>query len=169
MWWTVKVRDAKRDIKINGSLKHALKSTAGVTIGCTMSNMTADKENAAAIPHAVFLAVFTKNTAILIDSLDAKGAPRTGFLYQHSYGELVDCNDTRQIKRMVADDPALIEREFVLRVPRKKVISSGHNSGRKENPRQVPHNFVPRGALRRAVKAGLIGKHVAEQLALTLR
>jgi len=163
IWWTVRVSDAKHPVIINGSILHALKAYAGLTIGCGLSNMAIDKANAKAIPHPVYLASFTKSSAILVDKLKANGEPGHGVSYAHSYGHITDRNDDRTLKQMVKNDPSLMERAFTLRPPRKRTGS--HPQSKKTPPTDEKKSFIPRGALARAVKAGRIGKHVAEQIA----
>lgn len=168
IWWTVKVSDAKNPVTINGNVLHALKGYAGVTIGCGLSNMAADKTNAKAFPHPVHLASFTKSTALLVDKLKKDGSPAHAILYRHSYGWVTDRNDTKVLKQMVREDPTLMERPFNLRPPSKKRVPSGRTAGQTDPDERGKSKrgqaFVPRGALARAVKAGRIGKSVAEQL-----
>jgi hypothetical protein len=167
LWWTVKVTDAKKPVKVNGSVLHALRGHPGVTIGCGLSNMAIDKANAEAFPHPVHLASFTSSTALMVDRLSKDGSPAHAVLYCHSYGHITDRNDKGTLKRLVREDPTIMERPFVLRAPRK---SSRSGVGAGKTPRDQrgksdrARAFVPRGALARAVKAGRIGRHVAEQL-----
>jgi hypothetical protein len=165
IWWSVKVSDAKKPVTLNGSILHALKGYAGMTVGCGLSNMTIDKANAKAIPHPVHLASFTKSTALLVDKLKKDGSPRHAVLYAHSYGHITDRNDDGTLKKLVKEDPALMERSFTLRPPR-DARGRGHSrSGELPNTgRSSSQTFIPRGALARAVKAGRIGKNVADQL-----
>jgi hypothetical protein len=64
MWWTVQVSAATKTVTINGNVLHALKALAGVTVGCAFSRMAADEANRDCFPHPVYLAAFTKSTAI---------------------------------------------------------------------------------------------------------
>lgn len=170
-WWTVKVRDAKQDVTLNGRMEHVLKSRAGVDVGCTVSNMGADEKNSSAFPHPVHYVVVHKNSALVVDSLKKNGDPKTAVLYAHSYGAIVDKNDDRSIKKFALEHPDIIERSFTLRVPRKSVAPHGPNgTWANESKRKHgtgPRSYMPRGALRRAVKAGLIGNHIAEQMKKT--
>jgi hypothetical protein len=166
IWWNVKVSEARRAVTINGSILHALKAHAGVTVGCGLSRMAMD--NAKAFPHPVYLASFTKSTALLVDKLKRNGEPAHAVLYKHRYGHITDHNDDGTLKRLVKENPSLIERPFILRPPRPAPLYSGPNAGKTPAHEKGQSNraraFVPRGALRRAVMAGRIGKNVAEQL-----
>lgn len=172
LWWTVRVTDARRPVTVNGDVLHALKGQPGVTIGCGLSNMAIDRRNAKAFPHPVYLACFTKTTAFLVDRLRKNGSPEHAVVYRHSYGHITDRNDDDTLKKMVTDDPSIMERSFTLRVPSVRP-PSGATAGqtKKEDKGKSGHGqaFVPRGALARAVKAGRIGKHAANQLAEVLQ
>src|SRR5262249_36102719 len=151
----VKVSDAKKAVAINGDVLHALRGHAGVTIGCGLSNMAIDKTNKNAFPHPVFLASFNKSTALIVDKLRKDGTPIHAIRYRHSYGRITDQNDNRTLKRLVKEDPSIIERSFTLRPPRKR---PGHRSTTSTSSppgasgRATRRSFVPRGALARAVK-----------------
>lgn len=166
LYWTVKVTDAKKPVAVNGNILHALKGHAGVTVGCGLSNMAVDRANAKAFPHSVYLASFTKSTALIVDKLKADGSPAHAVRYAHSYGHITDRNDRGTLKKMVKEDPTIIERSFTLRLPGKRP-SSGKNAGKTTADKRGTGRaqaFVPRGALARAVKAGRIGRNVAEQI-----
>lgn len=165
LWWTVKVSPAKSSVNINGEVLHALRATPGVTIGCGLSNMAVD--NAEAFPHPVYLASFTKSTALLVDRLNKDGSPAHAVLYQHRYKHITDANDARTLKRMVKEDPTVMQREFTLSVPRQS-NPSGKTAGQTPRDRKGSRGndgktFMPRGALQRAVRAGRVGAHVARQ------
>src|ERR1700758_2547003 len=98
LWWSVKVSDARKPVTVNGNVLHALKGHPGVTIGCGLSNMAIDKANAAAFPHPVHLASFTKSTAMIVDRLNKDGSPAHAVLYGHSYGHITDRNDNKTLK-----------------------------------------------------------------------
>lgn len=167
MWWTVKVSDARKSVKLRGDLLHALRGTAGVTIGCGLSNMAMDKANSAAFPHPCLLAAFTKGTALIVDKVSKDGSPAHAVLYAHSYPHITLANDRGELKKLVLKNPALMQRQFTLRPPRKHHSPPGANSGTTSGEKRGTFgrgNFVPRGALARAVAAGRIGQHVASQL-----
>ena len=166
IWWDITLTDARRNVVINGSVVHALRGIEGVTIGCGLSNVAVD--NADAFPHAVHLGVFTKRTAIIINRLKRNGEPRSGVLYHHDYSHITDANDDGTLKKMVKEDPSIMEREFILRVPRTSNRPSGKTAGKTPRERRGTtghgETFIPRGALARAVRAGRVGAHVARQL-----
>lgn len=163
LYWTVKVRNAKKAVRINGSVADALAGISGVTIGCALENTV--RANPNAFPHPVLLGAVTKRTALIVDSRNADGTPKTAVLYEHNHGRFVDLNDTGDLKKMVKENPKLMERQFMLLPPAKrKPLGISRNSGVKK-----PHDgngavIVPRGALRRAQKAGLVGEHMASAL-----
>jgi hypothetical protein len=152
-------------VSINGDVIHALRAHAGVTIGCGLSNMAVD--NKKHFPHPVYLASFTKATALIVDRLKKDGSPQHAIRYHHGYGHITDLNDAGMLKRMAKHTPALMEKPFTLRPPR-PAAPSGKSSGKTPPERRGKTDrfraFVPRGALARAVKAGRIGEHVAQQL-----
>jgi hypothetical protein len=166
MYWTVTYSPAKRDVIINGSLMHALRGAPGVTIGCALSNMATD--NANAFGHPVFLGSFTKTTALIVDRKNKSGQPSHAVLYEHNYPHIVDANDNGVLKKMARENPDLMEREFALRKPRRQKQRSGTNAGKTPTDERGTTDrdkaFVPRGALARAVRAKLIGAHVARQI-----
>jgi hypothetical protein len=167
-YWTVKVTRAKAPVIIDGSVLHALKAHAGVTIGCALSYTATDPKNKRHIPHAVHLASFTKSAALLVDRLKKDGSPLHAVWYTHSYPWIIEWNDTGTLKQLVKDDPSIMEREFTLRPPRKYRPGDGGgggHTGKKEGDRTAVA-VMYRGAMERAVRAKLIGQHVAEQMAL---
>jgi hypothetical protein len=165
LYWTVKVSDATALVTVNGALIHALRSTAGVTIGCGLSNMAID--NADQFRHPVYLASFTKTGALLVDRLKKDGSPAHAVRYRHHYAHITDANDRGILKRMAKEDPAIMEREFTLYPPTKN-RPSGKNAGKtpRERRGKTDHgkSFVPRGALARAVRAGRLHQSVAQQI-----
>lgn len=171
MYWVAKVTDAKRPVVTNGNVLHALKGCKGVTVGCGLSNVAQDAANANAFPHPVLLASFTKSKAIIVtEFVPADKRRRRGFdcyavRYSHSYRNVVNKNDEGTLKAMVKADPSIMERSFTLRPPRKGGYSSpGHSKHTKVAVRSKNTAVVHRGALARAVKAGLVDKPVADQL-----
>lgn len=127
----------------------------------------AGMDNARQFPHPVKLVAFTKSTALVVDKLKKDGSPSHAILYAHSYGRFVERNDDGTLKKLVKDDPEIMERPFTLRPPRKQPPSgrtAGQTPADKKGQSDHARAFVPRGALARAVKAGRIGKNVAEQL-----
>jgi hypothetical protein len=157
LWWTIEVRDATRAVKINGKLIHAIDGQPGSTIGCAMSNTATDPDNVDAFPHPVLLAAFTRSRAIIVDTVRG-GSPRTGVRYRHYYGDLIDLNDTQELEKIAEKDPSVVEREFILSIPKKRSAKSLKSGPGLKKTGITTKAFIPRGALRRAQKAGLISK-----------
>lgn len=171
LWWDVRVRDAKTNVEMKGSTYHALLGLSGRTIGCALSNVAFDEKNRRLFPHGCHLVYVVKSRVIVIDSLKRNGTPKTGVRYNHSYRRIVDANDDKTLKKMVRENPDLMERPFTLLAPRKRSKASlqkgapGHAPGTTRKSSRV---FMPRGALARAVKAGLISKAAVSQLSLNV-
>jgi hypothetical protein len=167
LWWNVKVTDAKVPVTINGDVMHALRSFPGVTVGCGLSNMAQD--NARAFPHPVYLASFTKSGCLIVDKLSKSrgGYPVHAIRYRHSYGHITEANDSGTLKKMAKDDPSIIEKPFTLHPPRgftKSGKTAGQTPTHQRGLTDRAKAFVPRGALRRAVRAGRLHASVAQQL-----
>lgn len=165
LWWDVITRPAKKAVVVNGTALNALRGAAGSTIGCAMSNVAIG--NMKAFPHKAFIASFDRSTALIVDRKRKNGTPYSAVQYEHSYKHITDANDNKTLKKMVEENPAIMEREFTLRVPRKRKHKPGKNAGghgrdRGHGMRGV--SFIPRGALARAVRAGQIPEHVAQQI-----
>lgn len=164
MWWTVRITDAKAPITINGTAAAALRAHRGVTVGCALSRTAMD--SAKEFGHPVYLASVTKSTLLAVDQLHKDGSPAHAVMYGHSYGNIVDGNDTGELKKIVKQNPEVMERPFYLRPPKRHPKQHGGND--RGNPTSRTNDrraYVPKGALARAVRAGRIGKHVAQQLA----
>jgi hypothetical protein len=153
LYWTIPFSLAKHDVVIDGTLADAMMGIPGDTIGCHLSKCAT--RNSAAFPHAFKLAAFNKTTCFIMDRI-AKGKPSHMVKYRHSYGKLVDLNDKDIAKTFVREHPELVERSFVLRKmrTRKKVPGAHGDADRKRAGN--PHPVVPRGAMKRALDAGLI-------------
>lgn len=168
MYWVVDVSDAKQDVVINGSAVHALKAARGQTIGCAMSKVAADNRDA--FPHPVILIAFEKSVAYVVDRVNAEGQPCHAVKYAHSYGSLTEKNDTGALKRLAARKPEVMSRSFTLRKPqksRKAKVSPPTGEHRVDGtaaPKPRGGVSVHRGAMRRAVKAGLVHKEAAKQI-----
>jgi hypothetical protein len=158
LFWTVKVRDGKRKVNMNGSLADAMAGAAGTTIGCHLS--VCCQRNAAEFEkqagHACKMASFTSNTALIVTKIK-NGQPVEAVRYAHSYGQLVALNDTDPKKNYLKKTPDLVEREFTLKPPQKRAVPGAHNSKNVSAERAgSKRQMVPRGALKRAVDAGLV-------------
>jgi hypothetical protein len=172
MWWDVVVVNAKKPVVVNGCAAHALKGIAGSTIGCAISNVGSDATNKNAFPHPCHLVSVTKSTAIVVDKLSKSGQPTHAVRYHHNYGHITEKNDQRTLKKMVKEQPDIMDRSFELLPPKKRSAASlrkgpngnvtSHGAPKKSNDGR---SFVPRGALRRAELAGLISTAAAKQIA----
>lgn len=163
MWWTVRITDAKHPVTINGTAAAALRAHRGVTVGCALSETA--RECAKDFGHPVFLVSVTKSTLLAVDQNHKDGSPAHAIVYGHSYSNIVEDNDTGKLKKLVKDNPEIMERPFNLRPPRRRPRERGtHDKGTPDNRAHDRRAYVPKGALARAVRAGRIGKHVAQQL-----
>ncbi len=151
LWWMVKTTDAKHNVTINGTLMDALTGAPGQTIGCHLSNCVVRNQDV--FPHPVYWAAFNKRTAQVIDKI-TNGSPSHAVRYQHTYGDLVDLNDTDRTRRTIQENPELVERKFTLLVPHKSKTKGGSRKHGHDTGQHSPR--VPRGALARAIKAGLV-------------
>lgn len=161
LYWTVKVTDAKAPVRLDGSLMDALKGTPGQTIGCHLSNCVLS--NQSVFPHPVHFAAFTRCTALVVDKI-ANGVPTHAVRYRHGYSDLVDLNDTDPKKKAIKQRPELAERSFSLTVPQveKRVGRPAGSAPAKPSGKQMP--TMPRGALDRARRAGLVTADLAQAL-----
>lgn len=159
LYWRVKVTDAKKSVKLNGTLADALAGVPGVTIGCHLSNCAS--RNKSVFDHPVIIASFTRGVCLIVDKVK-DGRPVHAVRYYHKYANLVDLNDTDKTKEIIRSRPELSECTFLLQKPWKSTTHGGpgahdHGHGKKRNR-------LPSGSLGRAVRAGLISKPVAEAL-----
>lgn len=155
LYWPVRVHDAKKDVTIDGTLMDAINGTPGETIGCHLSNCAIN--NSSKFPHECILPAFTKGTCHIIDKV-ANGKPSHAVRYIHSYGKLVDLNDSDKTRETILQKPHLAQKSFTLRAPRaSQKKGAGHMSTRPTGKRTGESTAtVPRGALARARKANLV-------------
>ena len=155
--------DAKKDVVVNGTLKDALLGTPGQTIGCHLSHCALN--NAKLFPHPFILASFTASTCSIVTKI-TNGAPSRAVRYIHSYGKFVDLNDTDKNKDTILKNPKLANRSFVLRAPagnyRRGARHRVNTTAGKSNG--ASSHVVPRGALARARKAGLVTADLSSAL-----
>ncbi len=156
LYWVVKVTDAKETVHIKSTIADALLGKPGTTIGCHLSQCA--KRNAAAFPHAVKLASFTKASCLIIDQIK-NGRPIHAWRYFHLLGPLVDLNDKDKLKRRIKANPALVERTIALYHPYqyetsdRKITSKGTKYPKGDYSKV---SKVPKGAMARAINANLI-------------
>ena len=159
LYWTVKVRLAKKPVTIDGTLLDAIRGTPGSTIGCHLSNCA--HRNTDAFEHPCYFAAFTKTTCLVVEKI-TRGQPSHAVKYRHGYGDLVEINDKKVNNRFIRRHPELAERQFVLRPPRKmRPLGRDHTS-----TYAAPYHkraLVPRGALKRAIDAGLVSPGLVTQ------
>jgi len=163
LYWTVRVTDAKKNVVVEGKLMDALRGTPGQTIGCHLSHCAV--RNSARFPHECILASFTKGTCAIVDKV-ANGAPSHCYRYLHSYAHLVELNDTDRERAKIMADPSLAERSFLLRAPVGAMRKGWRKRGNKPEGKHdgTRASVVPRGALARARKAGLVTADLANAL-----
>lgn len=177
--WLVPTKRAKKPVAINGDISHALQGAAGVSVGCALSNCVLSNKDA--FPHPVIFAAVYKSKVFIVSKLDSNGHPKECIEYDHRYGHITDANDARTLKKMVKEQPELMARPFTLRVPLNRTVEKRKWADRPEEvKRKIKANekangtsgtskargaaVAERGALRRAVRAGLVAPGVAAHL-----
>lgn len=154
LYWTVAVTDAKKTVHIDSTVADALAGKPGITIGCHLSKCA--KRNAAAFPHDVKLASFTKGSCLIIDKIKG-GEPAHAWRYIHQMGKLVELNDTDKDKRYVKTHPEMVQRKIALYRPYQYETSNrGQTSSSGIRHAGIKKSLIPRGALARARATGLI-------------
>lgn len=152
LYWTVRVKDAKQAVDIDGTLLDAIMGERGSTIGCHLSNC--GYHNTDKFPHPFKLASFTRSTCLVVTKI-THGTPSHAVKYSHSYANLVEINDKKLTKGFIRRHPELAERTFTLRPPRAvRPADRDHTSTGATNYNK--RAMVPRGALRRAIDAKLV-------------
>lgn len=158
LYWPVRVKHATKGVQINGSVIDALKGARGTVIGCHLSQCA--MRNADHFPHPCKFAAFTRTTALIVTKIKG-GKPVEAVLYNHGYSRLVDLNDTDISKKYVHDHPELADRKFTLRPPQKtRKANPPRGTQEHRNGDGTKSAVVPKGALRRAVQAGLVSAGV---------
>lgn len=173
-YWRVKVKDATKPLKINGSLMDAILGNAGTTIGCHLSNSGCNKANKMAWAGAGFpppkIMSFTATRAIAIfefkkGTLNKQPFDAIGVEFAHDLGLYTDLNDKDPTKAYLKRHPEIANLKIRLRPPYRgkprpqkvKVRPRGVSTGDRRMG-------APQGALLRAQKAGLIPPAVARQI-----
>jgi len=157
LYFKCKAKKATKGVVIQGTVAAALKAYKGVSVGCAMS--FAAQDDASKFPHPAYLISVSGSTMRVVDALNRDGSPKSFVQYDHGYSRFVEMNDTEALK----EHPEEFERPLHLRVPRKRkrVEKTGEGTG---GTRRASNVVRHRGVMKRAITAGLIGKHVAEQL-----
>jgi len=152
LYWVLKVRNATRPVKLNGTVEQAMRGGAGVSIGCHLSHTA--KDNKSAFPHPVLYVSFTKSVALVVTKI-RKGQPTECVRYRHSYSNYVDLNDSDPSKSTIKAHPELFNRQFTLRPYKEGENHWKPEYGRKETGQRSKFQMA-RGELARMKKAGLI-------------
>lgn len=152
----VKAVHATQRVSIDGTVLDALKGERGTTIGCAISNMAMR-----AWPHKVYFVQVTARTLAVVTEIDKNGQPKKAVIYQHNYRHITDANDKGTLKKMVEEQPRLMEKSFTFYPP----LSMAHKTRGTGTPRGTPktnsgNSKVLRGSALRAFKAGFISRPV---------
>jgi hypothetical protein len=154
LYWTLKVKNATKPVKLDGTVEHAMTGAQGVSIGCHLSNVA--KANKSAFPHPALYISFTKNVALVITKI-TKGQPSECVRYRHYYGRYVDLNDTEPAKAVVKSHPEFFNRQFTLGAYKQEKLHHRTEYGRRETgARSDAQIKMARGELARMKKAGLV-------------
>jgi hypothetical protein len=159
---SVWLRNATSDVILKGEIDHFRNGMAGLTFSCGFSNMWKDPNNSSRIQHHVEFADVIKTRAYVVTG-EYEGI-LTVIAYAHNHGNLVDMNDERFTATIMQNHPERLEQEFLFRaiIPAKRKITKPPikkvNIG-------IRKPFNPRGALLRAMKAGLMSREEAEKRA----
>jgi hypothetical protein len=152
LYWTLKVKNATKSVKLNGTVEQAMSGKAGVSIGCHLSKMA--DANKKAFPHPALYISFTKRVALVITQISG-GKPSHCVRYRHNYCKYVDLNDTDPSKATVKAHPELFNRQFTLSSYKRSTSHWKTEYGRKETGQRSKFQMA-RGELARLKKAGLI-------------
>jgi len=161
---SVWLRNATSDVILKSEVDHFRNGRAGLTFSCGFSNMWRDPNNSSRIPHPVYRGIKGIVDVIKTRAYVVVGEHNGLFVvvaYAHNHGSLVDMNDERLTNIIIQNHPEQLEQEFIFRAitPVKRKITK---SPVKKTNIGVRKPFSPRGALLRAVKAGLISSQEAE-------
>jgi hypothetical protein len=168
MKWKVKLENGKVDVNVDGHVFHALRTSAGSTFGCHLANCIMSAENRRRFGHPVLIASVNKQTLIIITKFTPNNPnyDAVGVLYHHRHGQFVDLNDTKEAKKRLKEDPDYFEREFTFLAPRRHTSNptGGHRATYAPVGEGSLRALAPRGALQRAVKAGIVAAPVARAM-----
>jgi hypothetical protein len=152
LYWTLKVRNATKAVKLNGTVEDAMTGGAGVSIGCHLSNTA--KTNKQNFGHPAFYISFTKSVALVVTKI-TNGKPSHCIRYRHAYGNYVDLNDTDPSKSIIKKHPELFERQFTLGAYKESKRHWRPEYGRRETGQRSRFQMA-KGELARMKKAGLV-------------
>jgi hypothetical protein len=111
LYWTLKVRNATKPVKLDGTVLDAMRGQPGLSIGCHLSETATS--NKARFPHPVIYVSFTKSVALVVTKIK-NGAPVECVRYRHNYSAYVNLNDKDPTKARVKEHPHLFDRQFTL-------------------------------------------------------
>ena len=154
LYWVLKVKNATKPVKLNGTVLDAMKGKPGLSIGCHLSETATS--NKARFPHPVVYVSFTKTVALVVTKIK-NGAPTDCVRYRHNYSAYVDLNDKDPTKVTVGAHPQLFNRQFTLS-PYKTSNQPPHwkpEYGRTETGKRNGLGMM-KGELRRLRDAGLV-------------
>jgi len=152
LYWTLKVRNATKPVKLNGTVEHAMKGEPGLSIGCHLSNTA--KNNKDCFGHPALYVSFTKSVALVVTKITG-GKPAECVRYRHNYAKYVNLNDKDPSKAIVKQHPELFNRQFTLGAYKEGKAHWKPEYGRKETGKRSGYSMA-RGELARMKKAGLI-------------
>jgi len=147
MWYPTK------NVILKGEVYHFENGMAGLTMSCGFANMWTDPKNSTRFMHPAKKGTVVIKSRAFVLTGEKKGILRYA-AYGHNHGALVDLNDERLTYQIIKNHPEELEKEFEFRA-----ITTIKRSGKPSVKRTVvgPRKaFTPRGALRRAEKAGII-------------
>jgi hypothetical protein len=137
-----------------------LSSQRGATVGCTNSICAVRSAANGGFPHPVYLAVFTKTSAYIVDKLDRNGQPAHVVWYKHNDGTSIELNDhvvnRRTLLSRINLRKTVVLTPPIVRAGIKNIYSNGTHPQTERDTRTPRRNAVPRGAMARAEKAGLL-------------
>lgn len=155
LYWTLKVKNATKPVKLNGTIEQAMTGKPGVSIGCHLSNTA--RANKSAFPHPALYISFTKSVALVVTKI-VKGNPSQCVRYRHGYSRYVDLNDTEPTKAIVTAHPEFFNREFTLGAYKEQKFHWKPEYGRRETGAHIKKQLtrLAKGELARMEKAGLM-------------
>jgi hypothetical protein len=154
LYWVLKVTNATKPVKLNGSVLDAMKGKPGLSIGCHLSQTA--KTNKDCFPHPVVYVSFTRTVALVVTEIK-NGAPTKCVRYRHNYSFYVDLNDKDPTKTLVQNHPHLFNRQFTLS-PYKETKQPAHwkpEYGRQQTGKRNNLGMMY-GEMRRLYDAGLV-------------
>ena len=156
----VKADPATHRVEMTRTSADVIHSKRGATVGCTNSNCAVRSAASGAFPHPVYLAIFVKTSAYIVDKLDRNGQPAHVVWYKHNDAVSVELNDKvlsrRALLRQLDMRKTVVLSPPLVRAGIKNVYCEGTHPQAERNAQTPRRNAVPRGAMARAEKAGLL-------------